>query len=74
MKTQEVMREIMKEQGVGLSKLANRIEKPITTTSERLRQKNISVAKLGEIMHALDYKIVVIPREVSVPKGGYEIE
>ena len=74
MKATEATREIMKEQGVGVSKLADRLNIKPNVTSERLRQQNISVSKLNEILRALDYKIVLVPREATVPKGGYEIE
>ena len=74
MKTQEAVRSIMASQEVGLSKLANRMEKPVNTISERLRQENISVSKLEEILRVLDYKIVVMPRNGVLPKGGYEIK
>ena len=74
MKTQEALRSIMEEQGVGLSKLASRMEKPVNTISERLRQENISIEKLSEILRVLDYKVVILPSNTTVPKGGYEIK
>lgn len=74
MKTQEALRSIMEEQGVGLSKLASRMEKPVNTISERLRQENISIEKLSEILRVLDYKVVILPSSTTVPKGGYEIK
>ena len=74
MQSNEAVRTIMKEQGVGLTKLSERMDKGVSVISERLRQSNISVKNLREILRALDYRIVIIPRDVSIPKGGYEIE
>lgn len=74
MKSNEAIREIMKKQDIGLNKLADRLDKGKSTVSERLRQGNISVAKLDEILRVLDYKIVLIPRDTLTPKDGYEIK
>lgn len=74
MKTGEAVREIMKAQNVGLSKLSDRLNRGQSVISERLRQENISIAKLNEMLRVLDYKIVIIPRDTAVPKSGYEIE
>lgn len=74
MKTGEAVRSVMKEQGIGVSKMAARLDKPVRQISERLSQDNISIIKLNELLRVLDYKVVIIPRDVSVPKGGYEVE
>ena len=74
MKTSNAVREIMKEQKIGVGKMADRLEKSSRLISERLSQENISVTKLRELLRVLDYKIVILPRDTSVPKGGYEVE
>jgi signal recognition particle subunit SEC65 len=74
MKATEAVRKIMEEQGVGLTKLADRIEKSVRLVSDRLSQENISVKNLKEMLRGLDYKIVIMPRDVTTPKGGVEIE
>jgi len=74
MKAREAVRKVMEEQGVGLSKLADRIEKSMRLVSDRLSQDNISVKNLREMLRGLDYKIVIMPRDVATPKGGIEIE
>ena len=74
MRANEAIREIMKEQEVGVSKLADRMNKKQSTISERLKQDNISLSKLNEMLRVLDYKIVVMPRNISTPKNSYEIE
>ena len=74
MKATEAIREIMKEEGIGVTKLADRLGKGKNVISERLRQDNISMEKLGEILRVLDYKVVLIPRDMVTPKSGYEIK
>lgn len=73
MKTSEALREIMKSQNVGVSKLSDRLGKKPNVISERLGQENISISKLEEMLKVLDCKLVIVPRDVSTPKGGYEI-
>lgn len=74
MKTVEAVRAVMKEQDIGVNKMAARLDKPSRQISERLSQSNISIVKLNELLRVLDYKVVIVPREASIPKGGYEIE
>lgn len=74
MKAAVAIREVMKAQGIGTSKMADRLNKPARLVSDRLRQDNISVAKINEMLRVLDYKILIVPREARIPEGGYEIE
>lgn len=74
MKTNEAVREIMSQQGVGVSALAARIEKTPRLVSDRLSQENISIDKLNEMLRVLDYKIIIAPRSRSVRAGEYEVE
>ncbi len=74
MKTTDAVRSVMKEEGVGVNKMAARLNKPSRQISERLSQENISIAKLNEMLRVLDYKVLIVPREAPVPKGGYEVE
>lgn len=74
MKTVEAVRTVMKEQGLGVNKIADRLNKPSRQISERLSQNNISIMKLNEILRVLDYKTIIVPRDTTIPKGGYEIE
>ena len=74
MKTVEAVREIMKDQNIGVNKMADRLNRKANIISERLSQNNISIAKLSEMLRVLDYKIMLVPRETSTPKGGYEVE
>lgn len=74
MKTGEAVREIMKNKEVGVNALAGRIDKTPRLVSERLNQENISIAKLREMLIALDYKVVLVPRNAKVPENGFEVE
>lgn len=74
MKTSEAVREIMKEKDIGTSALADRIGKPPRLVSDRLRQDNISVDKLRELLRVMDYKIVIMPRNTVLKGNEYEIE
>ena len=74
MKAVFAIREIMKMQEIGVNKLADRLNKKQNVISERLRQDNISVSKLNELLRVLDYKILIVPRNTSVPKDSFEIE
>lgn len=62
MKSNEIIRDIMKNQNVGLSKLADRMQKSIRLVSDRLRMENISTDKLIEMLRYLDYDLVIMPR------------
>lgn len=68
------VREIMKNQSVGVNKLADRLGVKQNVLSMRLKQENMGVAILGEMLRMLDYKIVIVPREARLPEGGIEIE
>lgn len=74
MKTTDAIRQVMKEQGVGVVKLAQRIGKKQQIVSARLTQTNVSVSVLNEMLRVLDYKVVIMPYGVTTPKGGIEIE
>ena len=74
MKANEAVREIMTQQEVGLSVLASRIGKTPRLVSDRLSQENISIEKLNELLRALDYKIMIVPRSHTKKSGEYEVE
>lgn len=74
MKTNIAVRTIMEEQGIGVSKLAARMEKTPRLVSDRLAMENISITKLNEMLRVLDYKVVLVPRETRLPEGGFEVE
>lgn len=74
MKATKALKEVMEMRGVKPAVLCDRLDIKSNVLSERFKQENISVAKLNEMLKALDYKIIVVPRDVRLPDGGIEIE
>lgn len=70
----EAVKEIMKLRDVRPAVLCDRLKIKSNVLSERFKQKNVSVEKLNDMLRAMDYKVVVVPRDTRVPEGGYEIE
>lgn len=74
MKANEIIREIMKLKEVRPSMLASRLNIKNNVLSERLGQRNLSTEKLNDMVRAMDYKIVVMPRECRIPDNSFEVE
>lgn len=74
MKAAEAVRVVMERGSIKVATLASRLNIKSNVLSERLSQQNISVAKLNEMLRAMDYKIVILPRETRLPDGGIEVE
>lgn len=70
----EAFRKIMEIQNIKPAVLSDRLGIKGNVLSERFKQKNISVVKLNEMLRALDYKIVLVPRDSKCPDGGFEVE
>ena len=70
----EAVKEIMKLKDIRPAVLCDRLKIKSNVLSERFKQKNVSVEKLNDMLRAMDYKVVVVPREARVPEGGFEIE
>lgn len=70
----EAVKEVMRIKNVKQIELAERIKVRQNTLSERLTQKNVSVQKLDEMLNAMDYKIIIVPRNAKVPENGFEVE
>ena len=76
LKASEAIREVIKRKDVSQSVLRDRLGIPkekSCTLSQRLRQDNMSVDKLNEMLHVLDYKIVIVPREARVQKVALKL-
>ena len=74
MQATKAIREIMKNRGVLVGDLAYKMNKPLSTTSERLSQTNISVKLLLEMARVLGYKVKLVPLGSKDVEGGYDIE
>lgn len=70
----EAVKAIMAAKGIRPAVLCDRLRIKSNVLSERFKQKNVSVEKLNEMLRAMDYKVVIVPRDARVPDGGYEIE
>ena len=70
----DAVKEIMKLKDVRPAVLCDRLKIKSNVLSERFKQKNVSVEKLNDMLRAMDYKVVVVPRDTRLPEGGYEIE
>jgi hypothetical protein len=70
----EAIKEIMKLKDIRPAVLCDRLKIKSNVLSERFKQKNVSVEKLNDMLRAMDYKVVVVPRDTRIPEGGYEIE
>jgi hypothetical protein len=70
----EALKKIMEIKQVKPAVLCDRLSIKGNVLSERFKQKNISIAKLNEMLRAMDYKIVLVPRDSKVPTDGFEVE
>lgn len=77
MLAKKAVREVMERKQVGTNLLADRIGKPARLVCDRLsleKSENISVEKLTELLRAMDYKVVIMPRETRLGADWIEIE
>ena len=70
----EAVKEIMKLKDIRPAVLCDRLKIKSNVLSERFKQKNVSVEKLNDMLRAMDYKVVIVPRDARLPDGGFEIE
>lgn len=69
----EIIREIIKECGLGVNEYSRRLGKSPRLVSDRLHHPNISIEKLQEMLRVLDYKILIVPSDRRVREGEYEV-
>lgn len=78
MKAREVVLEIFKKSGITNASLAHRVNMSITSSWDMLwnpkRTKDMSTKLLVPTLQALDYKVVVVPRDTKVPDDWYVID
>lgn len=74
MKACAAVREIMSLTNETNSSLRDKLSINYSTLSERLRQDNISVEKLDQMIRAMGYKIVLMPSTTKEEKGWYRVE
>ena len=77
MKARELIKVIMEKQAVNNACMADRLNITQAALWDRLNTKkarDIPVSMLSEMLRALDYKVVIVPRSSRVPADGYEVE
>lgn len=74
MKASTAVRKIMALNHETIPTLMDKLSIKYTTLSERLRQDNISVEKLDQMVRAMGYKIVLMPSSTKEEKGWYRVE
>ena len=71
----EIIRDIMKQKGVGIAEMGRRMGVSMQTASNRLVQsKNMTYKGMLGFCEALNYKVVIMPKGMKTPKGGYEVD
>ena len=74
MKVMEIVKEVMRIKDVRPAVLCDRLKIKANVLSERFTQKNISIVKLDEMLRAMDYKIIIAPRETKIQENCFEVE
>lgn len=74
MKPTDIIRNIVLSKSMKYSELAYRLNIGQNVLNERLRQKNISIDKMNEMLQALGYKMVVVPYNTPVKDEWFEIK
>lgn len=74
MKATDIVRTIMKNNGIKIAALADKLKIRSNVISVRLTQDNISISKLDEMLRLMDYKIIVVPRDTIEKEGWYRAE
>ena len=77
MKGREIVKEIMKEQGVTNAQMADKLNITQAALWDRINSskvKDIPLSTLSEMLRALDYKIQIVPRDSRLPDKGYKVD
>ena len=77
MLVKKAIRAIMDRKGIGLNTLARMMEKNSQFVSDKLNPAkglNMSTDKLDEMIRTMGYKIVLVPEEVEIQDGWFEID
>lgn len=78
MLAKHILRDIMDRKGIGITKMAKICGfKYPQTVSDRLgtgKSANMSTDTLDQMVRALGYKVLVVPEDVKMRDGWYEID
>ena len=78
----EIIRDIMTKFNVTNTALASRLgitpaalwDRIDTQPRKGKPRKDIPVSLLSEMLQAMDYKVMIVPSKVSVPRDGYVVD
>lgn len=78
MKVEEIMLDIMKVKGISKAQLGRAVgiadeKNPSDVINKRLKQKNISVNVLLEMLATTGYTLAVVPAGPKLKEGEYEV-
>ena len=73
MTASNILTTIMKLQGLGQTARGKRIGVKTDAVYQRLRQDNISIKALSQMLGAMDYKVIVVPADRRVRDDEYEV-
>lgn len=73
MKATTILKTIMTEKGIGNSVLGKRIGIAHNVIYQRLRQDNIGINALSQMLGAMDYKVIIVPADRRVRDDEYEV-
>lgn len=78
MKVQEIMETIMTDKSMTKAQLGRAVgiadeKNPSDVINKRMKQKNISVNVLSEMLAAMGYTMVVVPSGPKLKEGEYEV-
>ena len=82
MNGREIIKDIMSNLNITNSTLANRLgitqatlwDRIDTTPRKNKPRKDIPVSMLSEMLKVMDYKVMIVPSDSRLPKGGYVID
>lgn len=73
----EIIKNIMKEQGITNAEMADRLNITQATLWDRLNNKkvkDIPLSLLNDMLRVLDYSVQIVPRATRTPDKGYKVE
>ena len=78
MKVENIMAAIVEEKGMSKAQLGRAVgiadeKNPSDVINKRMKQKNISVNVLSEMLAAMGYTMVIVPAGPKVKDGEFEV-
>lgn len=74
MTSNKIIRAILEEQHLTQTALGARVGMTCNRIADRLLSVNMNIKSFVQLLHAMDYKLVAVPRDARMPKGAYEVE